>query len=569
MKYVPAQLVYFLRNRASQRNIGLMLRFLAAVTAVTILYSILFHILMAREGQEMSWLTGVYWTLTVMSTLGFGDITFHSDLGRAFSIVVLLSGVVFLMILLPFTFINFFYAPWMEAQAEARAPRSLPAKTQGHVLLTYHDAVTTALIGRLTRYGYDYALLVPELNEALRLHDLGYRVVLGDLDNPETYERARVHQAAMVVTTASDEVNTNVAITVREIDAAVPIIATANHHDSVDILELAGCTHVFELAELLGHWLARRAHNGRTVTHVIGRLNELLIAEATVAGTTLVGRTLAECGLREEVGLTVVGLWEHGQFQTPRADTTISPSSVLVLAGSRAQLDCLDKKSGVQGGSQIPVVIIGGGRVGQAAGRSLAQRGIDYRIVERNPEQIEDAERYILGNAANLHVLARAELNRAPAVIITTHDDDTNIYVAIYCRRLRPDIKIISRATLERNVQTLHRAGSDFIMSYASLGANSIFNLLRRRDTVMVAEGLNVFKVQLPVSLAGRSLRESAIRKHSGCSVIAVEHDGQIQINPDPGAPLPADARLILIGSVEEENAFLREYASARESVSA
>jgi len=28
-----------------------------------------------------------------MSTLGFGDITFHSDLGRLFSIVVLLSGI--------------------------------------------------------------------------------------------------------------------------------------------------------------------------------------------------------------------------------------------------------------------------------------------------------------------------------------------------------------------------------------------------------------------------------------------------------------------------------------------
>ncbi len=569
MKYMPAQLVYFLRNRSSQRNIGLMLRFLAILVGVVILYSLLFHVLMVREEQEMSWLTGIYWTLTVMTTLGFGDITFHSDLGRAFSILVLMSGVIFLLILLPFTFINFFYAPWMEAQAEARAPRSLPETTHGHLLLTHHDAVTTALISRLTRYGYDYALLVPDLNEALRLHDLGYRVVLGDLDNPETYARARVHAAAMVVTTASDEVNTNVAITVREVHETVPIIATADHHDSVDILELAGCTHVFELADLLGHWLARRAHNGKTVTHVIGRLGQLLIAEATVAGTELVGRTLQDSGLREEVGLTVVGVWEHGRFETPRADTTISSNTVLVLAGSQPQLERLDQVYRVRDASHVPVVIIGGGRVGQAAGQSLAQRGIEYRIVEQNPEQIRDPDRYILGNAANLQVLARAELNRAPAVIITTHDDDTNIYVAIYCRRLRPDIKIISRATLERNMQTLHRAGSDFIMSFASLGANSIFNLLRRRDTVMVAEGLNVFKAHLPAALVGQSLRQSAIRKRTGCSVIAVEHDGQVQINPDPGTPLPANAKLILIGSVEEENAFLQQHSSARESMSA
>ena len=50
-----------------------------------LLYTVLFHLLMDYEGQEHTWLTGFYWTLTVMSTLGFGDITFHTDLGRGLS----------------------------------------------------------------------------------------------------------------------------------------------------------------------------------------------------------------------------------------------------------------------------------------------------------------------------------------------------------------------------------------------------------------------------------------------------------------------------------------------------
>jgi hypothetical protein len=65
---------------------------------------------MESEGKEYSWITGFYWTLTVMTTLGFGDITFTTDLGKIFSIVVLLSGVIFLLVLLPFTFIQFFFA---------------------------------------------------------------------------------------------------------------------------------------------------------------------------------------------------------------------------------------------------------------------------------------------------------------------------------------------------------------------------------------------------------------------------------------------------------------------------
>jgi hypothetical protein len=67
-------------------------KYVVMLVSVVLLYGWLFHIIMAREGQEHSWFTGVYWALTVMSTLGFGDITFTSDLGRAFSSFVLVTG---------------------------------------------------------------------------------------------------------------------------------------------------------------------------------------------------------------------------------------------------------------------------------------------------------------------------------------------------------------------------------------------------------------------------------------------------------------------------------------------
>ena len=168
-----------------------LLRFLGFLAALVAVYSILFHFIMAWEGRQHSWVTGFYWTLTVMSTLGFGDITFASDLGRIFSSIVLLSGIVMLLVVFPFTFIEFFYAPWMRAQAEARAPSQLPAKTRGHVILTANDAVGNALIERLMKYRYPYVLLVTNLDDALRLNEMGYKVLVGDLDNPETYRRAR------------------------------------------------------------------------------------------------------------------------------------------------------------------------------------------------------------------------------------------------------------------------------------------------------------------------------------------------------------------------------------------
>ena len=101
------------------------------------------------EGQQHSWITGFYWTLVVMTTLGFGDITFTSDIGRLFSMVVLVSGVVFLLVMLPFLFIRLFYAPWLESRVRLRAPREVRAGTSGHVIITEYDAVAAGLVERL------------------------------------------------------------------------------------------------------------------------------------------------------------------------------------------------------------------------------------------------------------------------------------------------------------------------------------------------------------------------------------------------------------------------------------
>jgi len=555
-------MVAFLRLKTAVRNLKLIARFLLVLGTMVVVYSIVFHLLMRWEGRDHSWMTGFYWTLTVMSTLGFGDITFESDAGRLFSIVVLVSGMIFLLVLLPFTFIQFFYAPWMEAQTAARAPRQLAPETSGHVILTNYDAVTRALINKLKQFGYSYALVVSDLPEALRLHDLGLNVVLGEPDLPETYERLNIHKAALVAATNTDVNNTNIAFTVRELSKTVPIITTAKSAAAEDILKLAGSTHVIRLGQLMGQSLARRTIGGDAVAHVIGQFDQLLIAEATAAGTPLIGKTLAETRLRENAGINVIGVWERGRFETAKATTQIGPNTVLVMAGSGAQFHQYNELFCIYHQALAPVVIIGGGRVGRATGQALAERHLDYRIIERLPERVPPgaAEKYVIGEAGELEVLQKAGLKEAPAVIITPHDDDMSIYLTIFCRRLRGDIQVISRATHERNVSTLHRAGADFVMSYASMGSNIMFNLLKRSDILMLAEGLNVFRMKTPTALAGKSLAETKLRQETGCSVIAVNADSRLQINPDPQRPLDANSEIILIGSFAAEQEFFKRY---------
>jgi Trk K+ transport system NAD-binding subunit len=560
MKYLPSQVIYLMQNRRTRRNIRTLLEFLLLLGLFIVVYSLLFHVIMNIEGRYYSIITGFYWTLTVMSTLGFGDITFESDIGKIFSIIVLLSGIIFLLIMLPFAFIQFFYAPWLEAQSKSRAPRQLPENFANHVIITGYDPITIALIGRLRQYGLDYVILIPEVQQALDLVDQGLQVLVGELDDPDTYLRARVDKAALVVAVNDDMKNTSIAIIVRSIAPDVPIAANADLDDSIDILALAGCSHVFQFMNMLGQSLARRTLGRRTLANITYRYEDLVIAAAPAMRTRLVGRTIRDLGLRQELGVNVVGLWNRGQFSLPRPDTRIESSTVLVFAGSEKQLAAYDNYVEETHPVNAPVLILGGGRVGKAAAIALQEEGIAYRIIDKNPRIVEGIDNTIVGSAADHGVLGRAGIADAPSVFITTHSDEMNIYLTIYCRRLRPDIQIICRSNLDRNINILHAAGADLVMSHASMAANTIINLLSPGKVLMLTEGLNIFRHKVHLHLVGKTLIDSGIRENTGCSVIAVRRQERMLINPDPNEPLQTDDEMIMIGTAESEKTFTAMY---------
>ena len=177
MRSIVGILASSISTRRQRRNLKLLGWLTALFVALLAAFSVMFHWLMAREGQSHSWVTAVYWTFVTMSTLGFGDITFESDAGRLFTIVVLLTGTIFLVVILPFTFIQFFFMPWMEAQEAAQTPRSLPAHTRGHVLLTRLGGIEESLLAMLDSAGIEAWIVANYVAEAGPLIDAGYRVM--------------------------------------------------------------------------------------------------------------------------------------------------------------------------------------------------------------------------------------------------------------------------------------------------------------------------------------------------------------------------------------------------------
>jgi voltage-gated potassium channel len=556
-----------------------LLRVLVAFLVAVVVFSIGFQGLMELEGQAHTWWSSVYWTIVTMTTLGFGDITFESDLGRMYSVLVLLTGSLLILVLLPFTFIQYVYVPWRDAMRRASAPRELAESTEGHLILTGLDPMEEVLIQRARAAEVPYVLLVEDLEDALALNDKGYRVMVGALDDPETYRGVRAHQAAMVVTTHADTTNTNVAFTVREVTEHGLVLATATSQDSVDILELAGVDRVLQLGRLLGRAFARRILAPRGRSSVVSRFEDVVIAEVAAHHTGLVGRTIGDLHLRDEVGVSVVGVWERGRLRSARPELEIQDHAVLILAGTEEQLRAyeewqeraLETPNGAPGRDapaeddepeEPRVVILGGGRVGRAVAEELEEGGTSAVIVERLPERMREPHQYVHGDAADREVLREAGIDDATSVVITTHDDAMNIYLTLYCRRLRPDVQILGRVNLDRNVSTMHRAGADFVLSYASTGATEAWNELREDSTLLLAEGLIVFRVPTPASLAGRRLGDTDIAPATGCTVIGVAREGECHTGAGRETTLPEDGELVLIGDEVAEQAFLRRYVN-------
>jgi len=549
-------------DRQFERNLRSLAKYVLFLALVILVYAVAFHVIMEHaEGRRHSWLTGVYWTLTVMSTLGFGDITFTSDIGRAFSILVLLSGIVLLLIVLPFAFIRYFYAPWVETRLRLRAPREVPASVVGHVVVCEWDSIAIDLAPKLAAASIPYVVLEPDPTLAAQLHADGVPVVAGDLDSAGSYRAAGADRARAVLANRDEVTNTNITLTVREVSGTVPVLAVIEDEASADILELSGATRVMPLKLQLGEQLANRVNAGRAQPHVIGSFRNMVIAEVPVHSTPLAGKSLRDSKLREISSVNAVAVWEQARLIPAHPDHVLNQLSVPVVVGTPEAIVALDEFLCIYDANYNPVLVIGGGQVGRAVARSLKARGIAFNLIEKQAElrpRLEGLpDRLVLGDAARREVMDEAGISEAPSVVITTADDAVNLYLCIYCRRLNPGARIVCRITHQKNVVSMQRAGADLTLSYSHLGTEVVLAALQRRELVFLGEDIELVAARVPAILDGATLAESGLGSRFSLNVIAIGTDDGGTLAPaGPATVLRAGAEVFMLGTAAAYRAF-------------
>ncbi len=530
------------------------------IFGIIILYAIAFQVIMVYVvGQTHSWITSFYWVMTMMTTLGLGDITFTSDIGRLFTMLVVTTGVVLLLILLPFMFIRF--GPWLENRVQVRPPSRVPLGTKNHVIITsYEEVMTPGILRRLRQENVPCYIIQSDPILASQQFVEGLPVILGRSDSTGTYEALHIRDARLVVANEEETVNTNSILTIRELAPDVQIAAVATSDDAIDVLQLSGASHVLPLKRWLGEQLANRINASRAQLHTVGKFKDLLIAELPVHHTPLANKTLRDTRLRELTGVSVIGVWEDGKLQPAMANMQLNQTHVLVVAGRQDQLDELDSLMLIYDINTNPVIVIGGGTVGISATRTLKKKDVPVHMVERNPalrQRLKGiCDQVFIGDGADYALLHEAGLAETPSVLISTNDDAMNIYLTSYCRHLNDDLRIVSRITHERNLDAIHRAGANLVLRYSTLGSEAIYAILANRELMLLGEGINLFSAKAPRALRGSTLAASGIGAKIGVIVLAIENNNHFITNPPPNTLIDATSILHMLGNEDQRDAF-------------
>jgi voltage-gated potassium channel len=189
-------------------------------------------------------------------------------------------------------------------------------------------------------------------------------------------------------------------------------------------------------------------------------------------------------------------------------------------------------------------LICGFGRVGRQVARDLAGAGVKYVVIDSNPDSRELAQavgvRFLEGSASEDEILRAAGIERARGIVACVDSDAENIFITLSARELRPDIKIIARASAEDSEKKLLRAGADRVISpYKASGAEMARLALHPNvaGAVELAPEYRMEEIEVTAGCAGSGRTVGEIR--GGAIIVALRQtDGGFLAQP------PAETRL-------------------------
>ena len=287
-------------------------------------------------GDEWSIIDSIYMTIITLSTVGFGEVYPLSDLGKLWTVIVIIFGV------------SGFAAIVYELGAEliqmntyrSRTMRKKISKLKSHYIICGYGRMGAVIAGELYKKGIPFVIV--EINESKinKIQDIGYMHIYGDATMDDILIEAGIEGCeGIVVVLENDQENLFVTMSSRNLNKDAYIISRCALHDTGKKLMRAGANKVVNPYITGGHRMAELLISPFVEDTVSLEItNEMAIdfslEEFAVEGlSTCNGKTISETKLREDYGLLIVAI------SNVNGETELNPGSEkLLLSGQKIMI---------------------------------------------------------------------------------------------------------------------------------------------------------------------------------------------------------------------------------------
>jgi Trk K+ transport system NAD-binding subunit len=536
-----------------KRSTRRLLALLALLPAAVIVLGTIYMLMMTHlEGTPRTFLEGLQWASETLTTTGYGgDNHWKHPVVAVFVILGQFLGQFLVFLIFPI-----FVLPYVEERFEVRLAHVLPPM-DGKVMFYRYGQAIEPLLEEFTRTKSPFVIVEEDMETARHLRDRGWDVVLGQVaEEPAILER--VAQARAVVTNAGDHGNATLTMIVRELGYTGPIYALADDPLYRPPMIQIGATDVFTPSHVLGAALASRASTRISPPaegmHLLG--TAIGMAELRIRpDSPLAGKPMSELRLREQHQVSAIGQWSAGVFTTSKGpDTVVEPGAILVVVGTHAHLEALERMA-MPIRRDGPIVVAGFGAVGHKVVEMLRDAGEPCVVIDRAAEPGVD----VVGNVLEESVLAQAGVREAGAVVLALSEDSESVFATAAVRDYAPEVPLIVRVQRSSNTVRLYRSGADFAISVGQVAGQILAHYLLDEQAISVENRIK-FSRLTPGRLAGQHPWRSEALERTGAKIVAVERSRTVLVEFPDDFRLRADDTVFACGSLVSLDRFQREF---------
>lgn len=538
-------------RRIVQRMILLILViFVASVLLTRTLYQL-------YEGGTISLQQSIMFVVQTYTTTGYGELLpFQSDVMNLYASLQMVLGSGLILVGLATA-----GGAWMQTHFQEIPPKKVPKHMRNHFIICGYSPLTDSLLHELLKLELPYVIIEKNLSTVRDLMHHHYNVVLGDPSEQQVLESAGLKHAKALITTGTDDTNVHIVLEARSL-SDLPILVAVENENQREALELAGATEIVSPKQILGEELARVASsnlNKRLVSD-IDQLGDLYVMEFPIGMyCQYANQTILQSGIREETGVTILGLWENGVFRfvdTPHM--VLSEESMVVVLGTQRQLKALDDNMSIHlytaSGTRHHFVVAGYGDVAQRTVQLLSEQKNEVTLIVREP--VEDHP-HVVGDLTSRSVLKEAGIEEATTFIISAATDEQAIFSVLMARQMNPALRIYVRANSHTNIKKLYRAGADFVLSVSKISSNIISRLLTNEPNKVIPDmDIQFFQHQVEDKLDQHTISGSEILKTCKCMIIAIKRGDTIIQNPGADTTLLKGDILVMLARTSNMNRF-------------